>query len=104
MIAAFMGIILVFAAVSGYNYYLSRESLKREIINNFNIQTRVFADELARDIARVKSSLNLSFYDDDISKLTSLSDMLSDYELGLTINRVGRKLRDTATPAPISAR
>ena len=100
MIAAFMGIILVFAAVSGYNYYLSRESLKREIINNFNIQTRVFADELARDIARVKSSLNLSFYDDDISKLTSLSDMLSDYELGLTINRVGRKLRDIGNASP----
>lgn len=57
LIAAFMGIIAVLAGINMYNFILSRESLKKELLNNFNIQTKVFMDELERDFARVKKRL-----------------------------------------------
>ncbi len=100
LIAAFMLIIVVFAGISIYNYILSRGSLKKELLNNFNIQTKVFMDELERDIARVKSALNLAFYDDDISKMGALFSVLSDYESSITINRIYSKTRDLANTSP----
>lgn len=100
LIAAFMGIIAVLAGINMYNFILSRESLKKELLNNFNIQTKVFMDELERDFARVKNALNLAFYDDDVSKLGALSAILSDYDRNITINRIYRKARDLANTSP----